>query len=134
MAIIQRNKIQVENIVGEALNTFAKAADAARPELNSPTQGVTPAKIGANRFIRWWHDHARAGWLSLKTEADRLLFTWFVHRSGHSGANSGSSISRRGSPNDRFRTKPWIVTARVKRIQPVADFPHQVAHFIIVDA
>ncbi len=48
MAISQQNQVQIENVAGEALDTFAKVADAARSELNSPTQGVTPTNVAVN--------------------------------------------------------------------------------------
>ncbi len=48
MAIDQRNQIQIENVAGEALDTFSEVANAAIAELNSPTKGVTPTNVAVN--------------------------------------------------------------------------------------
>ena len=48
MAIGQRNQIQIENVAGEALDTFSEVANAAMAELNSSTKGVTPTNVAVN--------------------------------------------------------------------------------------
>jgi len=48
MAISQQNQVQIENVAGEALDTFAKVAEAAQSELGSSTQGVTPTNVAVN--------------------------------------------------------------------------------------
>ncbi|HGG60641.1 MAG TPA: hypothetical protein ENK26_12130 [Gammaproteobacteria bacterium] len=48
MAISQQNQVQIENVANEALDTFAKVAEAAQSKLNSSAQGVTPTNVAVN--------------------------------------------------------------------------------------
>jgi len=48
MVVSQQNQIQIKNVAGESLETFAKVADAARSELDFPMRGVTETNVAVN--------------------------------------------------------------------------------------